>query len=118
MYFDKQEVSNVPTNSNSSSVDSTLINDNKFITYKGHWLGLGTTNKFTKKVKSNPLLQFDYYEKPLRIQGDNEWKKLILNLKYAIDFETANDFELLSSSNNNTSPNISPNIVVINSTVK
>ena len=72
MYFDKQEVSNVPANSNSSSVDSTLTNDNKFIIYKGYWLGLGTTYKFTKKVKSNPSSQFDYYEKPPRIQGDDE----------------------------------------------
>ena len=74
VFFDKQEVSNVPKNSNSSSVDSTLTNDNKFITYKGHWLGLGATNKFTKKVKSNPSSQFDYYEKPPRVQGDDEWK--------------------------------------------
>ena len=54
VYFDKQEVSNVSINSNSSSINSTLTNDNKFITYKGHQLGLGATSKFTKKVKSNP----------------------------------------------------------------
>ena len=72
MCFDKQEVSNVPANSNSSSVDSTLTNDNKFLAYKGYWLELGITNKFTKKVKSNSSSQFNYYEKPPRIQGDNE----------------------------------------------
>jgi hypothetical protein len=66
VYFDQMKVSKVPTD----GIDATTA----FITYRGHWLGMGTMDMF--QSPTTPSSQFGFFQKPPRLSNKSHSQKL------------------------------------------